>query len=193
MSTAGKILAVLISLVAVVMVLLAASVTQLNRNGAQALEALKGQVERLAADVAKSRNDLRKFKDDTHFEQASLLDKLAVLEGRQAGAEEAKSEVLEAASRVQHQLAAVKATVDGAKVQSAQRLAERKAETAALADAVKGIESLSAQNDELIGRLTNLRDHFQQTLRQNKELTDRLLKSRTRTTRPASLTPGTSR
>jgi hypothetical protein len=187
MSTAGKVLTILSSLVALVWILLTASVTELNNNGTKAIDGLKQQLTQIEGDVVKSRNELHKLKSDTHFQQLEMLDRLAVLQSRQADSEKSRSVVAETASRVHFELEQLLETVKGAEVQAASRVAERKAETKALDDSVKEVKALSARNDELIESLTGLRNRFLQTLQQNREMTQKLLRSGP-VTRRATLT-----
>src|SRR5262249_43997522 len=111
MSTAGKVLTGFVIVVALFWVLLAASVTQYNRNGTQALEALKKQVTQLQQDITKAKRDLQQLTDRAFQERMKAQKDLTVLQARQAEVEKARSQVLEVASRVNYQLEGVTATV----------------------------------------------------------------------------------
>ena len=65
MSTAGKVLIVLVMLVIVVWIVLAAGVSQLNTNGNTKLHDLQTQVEKLEGDVAKTQADVVSLIDST--------------------------------------------------------------------------------------------------------------------------------
>ena len=188
MSTAGKVLTVLVTLMTLVWILLASAATQLNRNGAKALVDLKKQVTDLEADVVKSDHDLQKLKADTHHQQFTTQNDLTVLAARQADVEKARSAVLEIATRVRIQLADVEATVKSALAHSEQRLADKNAEIKAKADAEADVEKLKKENGEMIARLNALRDKFKTTLQENKSLVERLKKTGA-TTKPASVKP----
>ena len=69
MSTAGKVLVVLILLASLVWMLLTAGVDQLNRNGNQALTALTEKVAKLQDDVKNTQDDVVRVKDQTHVLQ----------------------------------------------------------------------------------------------------------------------------
>jgi chromosome segregation ATPase len=186
MSTAGKVLTVLVTLMTLVWILLASAATQLNRNGAKALVDLKKQVTDLEADVVKSDHDLQKLKADTHHQQLATQNDLTVLAARQADVEKARSAVLEIATRVRIQLADVEATVKSALAHSEQRLADKNAEIKAKADAEASVEKLKGENGKMIARLNALRDKFKTTLQENKSLVERLKKAGA-TTKPASI------
>jgi chromosome segregation ATPase len=189
MSTTGKVLTVLIALVAATWVQLTASVTELNRNAAKQVAALKTQVDQLKADVARSTTSLRQLKDDTHQEQLAMQNELGVLEARQADAEKMKSEMIESATRVRLQLEGLEATVKAAQAQNERRLAERKAEEAVKKAALDNLQKLAAENDQLLEQLASLREHFRTSLRQGKDKVQRMLKpGNPPATRPASFT-----
>ena len=65
MSTAGKVLVVLIMLASLVWMLLTAGVDQLNRNGNQALIALTEKVDKLQADLKNTQDAIVRGKDQT--------------------------------------------------------------------------------------------------------------------------------
>lgn len=177
MSTAGKVLSVLVVLVAVVWVMLSATVAQLNRNGTQAVEALQKKVAALEVQVVDASRSLDQLKESTHLEQLKTQADLTTIQARQADVEKARSEVKEIASRVQLQIADVDAMVKNASTHQKQRETEKDVETRALAAAREHVETLKDQREEMVGRLTSLRGKLQATLQQNKALTDRLRKS----------------
>lgn len=177
MSTAGKVLTVLVTLTALVWVILTAAVTQANRNHAKELDDVKAKVAKLETDVAKSAHDLVVLKDDIHKEQFQTQQDLTSLQVRQADAEKARAQVKEIASRVQLQLADAEAILKNGTAHAEQRTAEKDAEIKAKADAEASVEKLKAENAALLARLTALRDKFKATLRENKSLVDRLLKA----------------
>jgi uncharacterized protein (DUF3084 family) len=188
MSTAGKVLTVLVMLVAVVWVLLTATVAQLNRNGTKAVQDLKEQVAKLESGVVTAARELDKLKEDTHTEQVKTQHDLTGLHARLSDAEKVLAQAREIAARVKLQLTDAESGVKQGEAHSAQRLAEKEAVTKEKADLEAEVEKLKAENGELLNRLTSLRDKFKATLRDNKEMVDRLMKSGgTRTARRASL------
>jgi len=193
MSTAGKVLTVLSLLLTALWVLLAASVTQLNRNGAKAIEDLQSKVATIEKQVADTRAEIRKLNDSIAVERSQALDELTTFQARQSEVEKQRSEALESLSRVKLQLDEVTANVNQGKSDSAQRLAEREAEKQGKADSLALVEKLRGDNGQLQNELAGLREKFRTGLQSNKALADRLLQhgNATAPTRPASSTgPG---
>lgn len=174
MSTAGKVLSVLVTLMAVVWVLLAATVAQLNRNGTKAVEDLQKQVAKLEVDVKEAARNLQALKDETHLKQAQMQLDLTGLQARQSDLEKARSEFKEIGARVQYQLADAESNHKKGTAHSEERTAEKEAETKALADAQAEVEKLKGEREELVGRLNSLRDHFKAKLEENRNLAKRL-------------------
>lgn len=191
MSTAGKVLSVLVVLVAVVWVMLSATVAQLNRNGTQAVEDLQKKVAALDVQVVEAARAFDQLKESTHLEQLKTQSELTTIQARQADVEKTRSEVKEIATRVQLQVADVDAMVKNAGAHQKQREDDKDAEIRALAAARENVETLKDQREQMVGRLSTLRDKFKATLQQNKSLTDRLRKSAATPSalaRPATLT-----
>jgi chromosome segregation ATPase len=192
MSTAGKVLSVLVILVAVAWVFLTAAVSQLNHNGTKAVDDLKVQVAKLETELTKATRELDKAKDDWHLDQAATQKRLTVLQARQSDLEKSRSAVQEIATRVTLQLADAESIAKTSATDRDQRIVEKKAETEALAKARAEVEQLKTERTELVGRLTELRKKFQTTLKENRSLTQRVQQksavptSGTRPARPAS-------
>jgi DNA repair exonuclease SbcCD ATPase subunit len=176
MSIAGKVLAVLVVLMAVVWVMLTAAVTQLNRNGTKAVEDLKGQIAKLEADVTAARRSLQVTKDEWTQDQVATRDSLAVLQARQSDVEKARTVLQEISTRVTLQLADAEVMVKSAAENRDQRVADKKAETEALAKGKADVEQLKAERTDLVNRLNELRTKFKTTLDENRSLTQRLQK-----------------
>jgi chromosome segregation ATPase len=192
MSTAGKVLTVLSMLLAALWVLLAASVTQLNRNGAKAVQDLQSKVTVVEKQVADTRAEIRKLNDSVQLERTQAQNDSTTLQARQSEVEKELSQSLESVSRVKLQLDGVTATVSRGKADSQQRLAEREAETKSKAESLAQVEKLRGENGQLLNELTGLSEKFRSTREVNKALVDRLLKhgNAAAPTRPAS-NPGT--
>lgn len=189
MSTVGKVLSVLVVLMAVVWVMLSATVAQLNRNGTQAVEDLQKKVVELEKVFDKAEREFASYKDETHQVQLVTQNGLTVLQARQSDSEKALSGVKEILARVQIQLTDAENLVKSSEADKAQRKADQEAETKAKADAIAGVEKLKGENSDLLTRLTSLRDKFKVTLQENKGLVEKLSKSGDSkpAARPASL------
>jgi hypothetical protein len=164
MSTAGKVLTVLVALVAVVWVVLTSAVAQLNRNGTKALEDLQANVIKVEAELKTVAYELQRLKDELSHDQYVTEKALTVLATKQTNVERAWSESKETLERVKLQLEDATATVASANEDKAQRIADKEAETKALAQARADVEALKVSRTEQVARLTELREKFKSTL-----------------------------
>jgi hypothetical protein len=185
MSTTGKILTVLVTLVAVVWILLAATVAQLNRNGTEAVEKLTKSAAKLDADVKTAQHGLQELKDQTYKQQNVTENSLTVAHQRESDKQKALAEQIEATTRVGFQLADAEANLKAAEAHKELRIAEKKAETEEKAKAEAEVEQLKKEREERIAELTALREKFKSTLDENRSMVQRLQKSSNRPTRPA--------
>jgi chromosome segregation ATPase len=176
MSTAGKVLVVLIMLASLVWMVLMAGVTQLNRNGNQALKNLDDKVVQLTDDVQTARSQIVEIKDQTSVLQEQMDKDLTVIRSRQLDVERVSSNIKEILSRVQYQLATLGETVKNAEAAAKQRADEKVAEQKALDDARADVRTLKGQNQELTNRLTGLRNEFKSTLKTNASLIGKAVK-----------------
>jgi hypothetical protein len=174
MSTAGKVLSVLVVLAALACILLTAAVAQLNHNGTKAVDDLRKDVARLEAEVQTAVSELQKLKDDTHHRQFVTQNGLTVLQARQSDVEKVRSEVLEVGSRVALQMADAEAMEKSSRALKDLRVAEKAAETKAKADKEMEVETLKSENAGLLDELTKLREKFKATLQENKGLVGKL-------------------
>jgi len=176
MSTAGKVLVVLVSLLTLVWIVLIATVAQLNKNGTKAVRDLETQVAKLEQDVAANQKSLESLKDQISREQTTTGQELAVIQSRQTELERARTELLETASRVKYQVAEIEAAVKTAQLDRDQRVAEKKAETEARDAARAEVAQLKIEHSRLSDQLTQLRNKFKATVEENRRLVDRLLR-----------------
>jgi len=187
MSTAGKVLTVLVTLMAIVWIVLVAGVAQYNMTGTQLVKDLTEKTAKLEEQLDETLKSIVDLKAQINQEQVSMAEDLAVLQSRQSDMEKAKSDTLEIALRVKLQLAGIEAAVKTAQLDRDHRIAELKAENEAKDAAEKEVAKLKTENGDLMTELAKLRDDFKKTLESNKESLERLRKASTRTTRPASL------
>ncbi len=194
MSTAGKVLTVLVALVAVVWIVLTAAVAQLNRNGAKALEDVRASIVKLEAEVKTADETLQKIKDEWNHDQYLTQMKLTELDARQSNVQKAWSEQKETLARVTIQLADAEATQTSADENKARRLADKQAEQKALELVQADVETRKADRTERVNELTELRDKFKAKLDENRSLVQQLQKKTgtpttraNRTIRPLSI------
>jgi len=167
MSTAGKVLVVLILLAAVGWIFLGAGVAQLNRNGNQALAKVMADLEQAEQGLHKAQVDLAKVKDDTAQFQATMSTEVAVIRARVSDVEAAGSRIKSVLNNMQHQLETVQNTVERAQHDLEVRKQEKVAETKMLAEARAGVRQLRDRDTELAERLASLRDEFRRTFEEN--------------------------
>jgi outer membrane murein-binding lipoprotein Lpp len=167
MSTAGKVLVVLVMTAMVVWIVLTAGVDQLNRNGNEVLHKLVQDTEKLGADLQQTRNDIRKLRDETSLWQERADRQLSMLDAKETEVEKAHSEIQESLSRAQYELAIVQDTIKGAQTSISNRIVERDAEKKAVADLSSEVQTLKTETAQLMDRLKTLRDQFKTTYHAN--------------------------
>ncbi|WZO98221.1 hypothetical protein EP7_005278 [Isosphaeraceae bacterium EP7] len=163
MSTAGKVLAVLVTLASIVLVILGSAVTQLNKNGGEAILKLNTQLEKMDADLLAARKSLADLKIQLTLEQVGKGQDLTVIRSRLADVEEFRAGVFEANARVASQLA-----VAGESVKAATEHLERKRQDKA--DLEKAKADSQAAVEKLIGEEKALRDDRDRLLGELKDL-----------------------
>ncbi len=176
MSTAGKVLVVLILLTSLVWMLLTAGVAQLNRNGNQALIVLTEKVAKLQDDVKKTQDKTVRVKDQTHVLQEKMDRELAVINARQNDVQRLASTISEQLSSVRYELVTVQQTVQTAEQDRTERAAEVVADHKALDAARNEVKSLKATDEQLRKRLTSLRNEFKKTLNRNVDILHQTVK-----------------
>jgi outer membrane protein TolC len=170
MSTAGKVLAILVMLVIVVWVVLASGVARLNTNANTKLHDLQTEVERLDGEVTKTQLEVTSLIDSTSEVRTQIDVTFAVLRARQYDIEQARSQILENLLSLQFQLATAQETVKSAQTALDNRNADLQAETKALALGRSSVQELITETDQLSARLATLRKDFQTTYRSNLEI-----------------------
>jgi chromosome segregation ATPase len=174
MSTAGKVLVVLVALAMVFWLVLAAAITQLNKSWGERIATLDSDISKVKAQIDGLEQTIRKAKDDTASDQAQKARALTVLRSRLSDLEKLETEIHETQERLKFEIASVQSSAKQA--QSTHEL--RKTEVANLkvaqADEEKSVEQLKAENGNLMTELGRLRDQFKSTLDENKRLVDRM-------------------
>ena len=169
MSTAGKVLIVLVLLASLVWLVLASGVAQLNTNGNTRLHELTVQIDKLQTDFKQSQDEIVAVRDQTSSIQENVDRQITVLRARQSDLEKARSKIIEYMTRVQYQLATVKDTIEKAKMTLQHRIEEQASEQQALVQAKSEVEDLKAKNGELLSQLSTLRQNFETVYRSNIE------------------------
>jgi len=169
MSTAGKVLVVLILLAALGWIFLAAGVAQLNRNGNETLAKLQADLENAEKGLRQAQVDLMTLKDDTARFQANMDTQVAVIRTRLNTLEAGNSRLKAVLNNTQAQLQTVETTVADARHDLEVRKQEKADETRLLADARAEVQELIAKDAELTERLGSLRDEFKRQFQENVE------------------------
>jgi chromosome segregation ATPase len=176
MSTAGKVLVVLIMLASLIWMILTAGVTQLNRNGNQAVIDLTNKVVKLQEDVKTTQDEIVNVKNQTTLLQEQMDRELGVIEARQSDIQRVSSNVREILYRVQYELATVQQTVQEAEEDRTHRAEEKAAEVKALAAAREEVVALKAKDRELTEHLGTLRNQFTSARNANLDLLGKAVK-----------------
>lgn len=169
MSTAGKVLAVLVLLTSLIWMVLASGVAQLNANGNRRLNELTVQIEKLQDNLKQAQSDVVSLRDQTSSLQEQSDRDLVVLRSRQSDIEKSRSQIQDA-------LAGPISARDGSRNDQGfpgpallHRNEEYQAEEKALADLKSDVQTLMADTGQLADRLTTLRKEFQNTYHANIE------------------------
>jgi len=170
MSTAGKVLVVFVMLTALVWMLLAGGVAQLNRNGNQALQKLTDELEKVQADLQTAKHDVLDLRTQTTLTQENIDRDVTVLRSRQTDLENARSQVIESLARLNYQLATVEDVIKNGRATLEYRNTEHQQEEKAMEDLRTEVRELMADNTQLMDRLKALRDRFQSTHQNNVQM-----------------------
>jgi uncharacterized phage infection (PIP) family protein YhgE len=170
MSTAGKVLVVLVTLTTLVWMILASGVGQLNRNGNNRLHELNVQLAKAQDDLKQTQNDIVAFRDETSSIQEKVDRDIILLEARLADVQKVRSQIIDGLERLKYQLATVTEAIKGAQTALEHRNTERQAEEKALADTKAEVQSLMAESSQLANRLSDLRQTFRTTYKANVEM-----------------------
>ncbi len=171
MSTAGKVLTVLILLVMVGWIVMLSAVTQLNVNWHTRIAKQEKDLETATTRIAEANAQYLDFTEKTRSEQTSKDRDLREVQGRIAAAEARQSNKTEDLTRTQYQLAEYQAAVARAETNLATRQAEKvKAEENLAAKKVE-IAKKQGENAQLRDQLAKLQDDFKRLLSNNSKLT----------------------
>ncbi|WP_165064824.1 hypothetical protein [Paludisphaera rhizosphaerae] len=167
MSTAGKVLSVLILLASLGWIFLGAGVAQLNRGWNEKLAKLADELEKAEVGLLKAQADLILVKDQTANFQKGMDAKVAVIRARMGDVEAANSRLKSILNNMQAQLGTMESTVAQARHDLEVRKQEKETESNLLADSRTEVLRLRGVDDELSKRLADLRDTFKKTFDYN--------------------------
>jgi chromosome segregation ATPase len=174
MSTAGKVLSVLVLLVLPVWIVLVSSVAELNKSGGEQVANLKTKVAQLETELAATQKGIVELKDQISSEQGTMAEQLTMLRAHQSELQKARSETLEIVSRVKLQLGSMQEAARRAEASRDVRKNEQDQEKVAKATAETNVEKLKQEHAGLVEELDKLRNEFKGTVDTNRQLIGRL-------------------
>ncbi len=174
MSTAGKVLIILIVLFSIALVVLMAADAQLhNQRAIQLHDAIKRQKDaQKQVDQEKTKIDKAKF--DTAREQEAATREMILLDQRLTSLERTLSSLREDVSRYQIDLKRLDTIISANSRSREFRVQELAAVNKSIEDSRKLVAQMKKFNGELRLEVERMRDEFQSTLAQNKELVQKL-------------------
>ena len=167
MSTAGKVLTVLILLVMVGWVVMLSAVTQLNVNWLEKIAAQQKTLDQATEDFTKARDDGYRITEQARSKQDETDRELRFKLTKIAGSEARQSSYVEDLSRIKAQVADALSGVEVAKVNLAIREAEKIKNQENLAKLRDQIAQFKATNGDLRSQLGQLQDDFKRLLAEN--------------------------
>lgn len=167
MSTAGKVLTVLILLVSVAWIVMMSAVTQLNVNWEEKIAKQVTEFERVTAEAEKAKGDYLAFTERARAEQDATDRDLRVRLTQVASAESRQSFHAEYKTRLKAQVDDYVAAVEKAKTNLATREAEKAKALDDLARKRDEIAQAQGTNAQLRAELAQLQDEFKKILAEN--------------------------
>jgi chromosome segregation ATPase len=185
MSTAGKVLVVLVALVMVGWIILFSMVGQLNSNWGEKVQAWAQEKTKLEAKQEQEAARLDRVLNEIDAIQVDRIQKTRVLRTALEDREGLLARDRETLAAAQVRLEKLNASVQAAQAGRDRRIQEKAETEKELAARRTELEGLRAQNADLLARLTRLRGDFKRTLDENKGLLRRVAEAGPRV-RPAS-------
>ena len=170
MSTAGKVLVVLVMLAAIGCLMLAGGIAQLNANANKRLQELSTQLAKAQEEIGDARREAMTLRDEASENQERTDREIAALRARQTDLERTRTQITNDLARLQYDLGTVNATIEGARTSIQNRTAEFEADDKELGELRGRVASLKEHNSQLMGRLKSLRQQFQETYHKNLDI-----------------------
>jgi len=185
MSTAGKVLCILITVPAILWIWLASGVAEMNRNWGQEIVRLDAGIAQAKTDIETTMEEVAKLKSKIDLVQRERDSQLTVMRGQMSQLYEFESMSKETQDRYAQQLASVNSSAEAAerRVQRAvQDLTETKQQ---LVDSTTELEKVRGENQQDREALAQLRQQFLSLLAENTDLVQKALKAEQAQSRPA--------
>ena len=173
MSTAGKVLVALVTVLLVGWLVMLSMVAQLNSNWGKVIADQTGKIETLRKDVETSRAELAEVKTKLSREQVAREHDVVVLRTEVADRERALTDTIEALERVTNQVEGQSVSLRLAEVGRTRRQDEKVQSETDLTETRQEVAGLIERNEEMMGRLAQLREEFKDLLQENRRLVGR--------------------
>lgn len=173
MSTAGKVLTVLILLVMCVWLVIISGVSKLNATYGQKINAQQKQLDKLAIDVAKVNNDIQSITEQARVEQDATGRDDRLLQIKIDSAERRKSIKIEFLTRLKAEVADYLVAVERATKNLTTREAEKAKGIDDVAKKKDEVAKAQGRNAELRTELAQLQEDFKRLLAGNSESIDK--------------------
>lgn len=188
MSTAGKVLSILVIFPALAWLWLASGLAELNRQFGKSVVAQEEAFSKDTAQLETTIEEVSRLKTSIDLEQRVRDSEVTVLRGELSQLLGTESVTKESLDRFGMQLQSVAASGEGAERRLQRALRDLEESKAALATATAELEKLRGDNTRDRNQLDELRSHFQQLLTENA----RLAESQVRADEARRRTPGAS-
>jgi chromosome segregation ATPase len=170
MSTAGKVLVVLVMLVAVVCMILAGGIARLNYNANQKLDQLSNEIAKAEQEIEATHLEIMDYSDRASSAGEKIDRDIATLRAQQTDIERTRAQVIDTLEALRFDLDRENKTGAAAKESLRIRIAEFEAEEKAMAELRRQVQTLKSNNSEAMGRLEKLRNDLLNTHRKNVQM-----------------------
>ena len=173
MSTAGKVLTVLILLASAGWVFLMAQVAEITRNQGKREVALEAQIDQAQADASKAVADVAALKRQIENAQVESANVQTTLRSEISNIRKFEAFTVETLDRYNNRLATLQIEIDLAEKRQRDRAAEEVATKKLRTETRARMETLIEGNDKLLDRLASLRSELEQTMEANRAIVER--------------------
>ncbi len=170
MSTAGKVLIVLVMLMSFVWIVLAAGVSRVNTNASARLHEVTEQAEKLQGEVKAAQEEIASLLNQASQAQEQIDRQYSVLRAKQSDLERARSQTSQSLSAVKYELEIVEGTGKGAQTDLEHRTTEFQEESKRLEKDRADVQELMAACAKQREDLASLRKDFESKYHANIEM-----------------------
>jgi chromosome segregation ATPase len=169
MSTAGRVLVVLVALAMIPWIILFSLVYQLNENWGQEKLNVEKKIAETEQDNARIRADLDKMLGDIKFLQVNRDNQLTLLRSRLSDAEKRQTLAFEAQERMRLEIETLNVAIKAAQTSIERRTQEWQDTNKALADTRAAVQVLRQDVDAKYQQVEELRSRFLKVTQENRK------------------------